>query len=374
MLVSFLKVLKECLLIHINVFNVLLISISVDLRDSFTESYRKFRGQDLAKFWQDVVIDSDIAQLSEEDLLANQEKMNAALDSYWTHLLHTSKEPGEKVETTNLVDPDPEVATMDEDDEHFFARPTFVRTENGRRPLDDLETSLMGDDDEEEGEEEESQCSVGLYENGTGPPSASQSDMVLVPSPVTVMNDDSISGQPSFANCLSKAGNGIQSNENHLTVNSEEDGLLRLTETQEIGTLETSLGINIKETREVELHETNQAIAAPTAELTSDQGTTSFLLDTSAEKIKILPPRNRLPVANMKPDNPRAVRYWLDQRRTARSFPQQTNDVGRELEGLRQSREPEDWELFHGGREHGVHDLLGQRVLQVSLEKVSSVQ
>lgn len=369
MLVSFLKVLIEYLLRYINVFNVLLILISVDLRDSFTESYRKFRGQDLARFWQDVVIDSDIAQLSEEDLLANQEKMNAAFDSYWTHLLHTSKETGEKVETTNLVDPDPEVATIDEDDEHFFARPTFVRTENGRRPLDDLETSLMGDDDEEEGEEEESQCSVGLYENGTGPPSTSQSGMVLVPSPVTLMNDDC--GQPSFANCLSKTGNGIQSNENHLKVNSEDDVLLRLSETQEIDTLETSLGINTKETGEVEFDETNQAIAAPTAELTSDQEPISFLLDASVEKIKILPPRNRLPVANMKPDNPRAVRYWLDQRRTARTFPQQINDAGRELEGLRQCSEPEDWELFHGGREHGVHDLLGQRVLQVISEKVT---
>ena len=66
----------------------------------------------------------------------------------------------------------------------------------------------------------------------------------------------------------------------------------------------------------------------------------------------------------VKPDNPRAIRYWLQQRRQARPKNVDAVDVV-EQEDADLNFESLDLELFHLGRELGVHDVLGQRVLQV---------
>ena len=74
--------------------------------------------------------------------------------------------------------------------------------------------------------------------------------------------------------------------------------------------------------------------------------------------------KNKLPTAVLKPDNPRAIRYWLQRRRQARPksqdpvSPPDPEEADLNIDSI-------DFELFHLGRELGVHDVLGQRVLQV---------
>ena len=53
----------------------------VDIRDLFSESYRRMRGQNLSRFWRDVVPDTDIVQLSDEDLVAKSQEDDAAVFS-----------------------------------------------------------------------------------------------------------------------------------------------------------------------------------------------------------------------------------------------------------------------------------------------------
>jgi hypothetical protein len=79
---------------------------------------------------------------------------------------------------------------------------------------------------------------------------------------------------------------------------------------------------------------------------------------------KVVAPKNKLPVAVQKPDNPRAIRYWLDQRRALRC-PVEQPLIKQEDPVLQ--FEPEELDLFHVGRDQGVHDALGQRVLQVEI-------
>lgn len=51
----------------------------MSLRKHFLDCYRNLRGQDLGKFWREVVPDSGICQLSEEDLHDVQEENDISL-------------------------------------------------------------------------------------------------------------------------------------------------------------------------------------------------------------------------------------------------------------------------------------------------------
>ena len=75
----------------------------------------------------------------------------------------------------------------------------------------------------------------------------------------------------------------------------------------------------------------------------------------------------------LKPDNPRACRYWHQQRRQARQAQQGAGTADpADQEDADLTIETLDLELFHLGRELGVHDVLGQRVLQVSSHRASA--
>lgn len=332
----------------------------MDLRELITESYSKFRGQNLARFWQDVVSDTDIVHLSEEDLLAHQEDFNAALDSFWTRLPPSSKRVGQ-LQLERTVPDEPDETILDDESEHFFARPSLACK---RR----MESDGMDLDATEE-EEDESQCSVGLYENGgTGPPSASasQSEEPLAAPTECVDRTRSPKCEPTnFSNCFAKQ-NDLQGEQVTIAhppaVELELNGEL----VESAAAVETT---DMKD--EVEGLTSDTTVATTGAPGTTDatgEGTTP-----GVEK-KMIPVRNRLPVAVLKPDNPRAVRYWLDQRRTARSFPTEQAEDSNKMSGVGKAvedflakgkLEPEDWELFHLGRDLGVHDALGQRILQV---------
>ena len=49
----------------------------MDIRDLFVESYRTLRGQNLGRFWKDVVADADIVQLLDEDFFRRQEEVTS---------------------------------------------------------------------------------------------------------------------------------------------------------------------------------------------------------------------------------------------------------------------------------------------------------
>ena len=149
------------------------------------------RGQNLSRFWRDVVPDPDIVQLSDEDLVAPQEDI-ASLHSYW---VNNNYKPANNS--------DPLTATT----------PTTATTKRRRRKLqlESEECTLLDNNDKllavnEESAasdrnfacpevveeiEEESQCSAGVFENGN----------TAAASPDSVLN---------FKNCLAKtAASGI---------------------------------------------------------------------------------------------------------------------------------------------------------------------
>lgn len=294
------------------------------------------RQQDLSRFWHDVVYDADIVQLSEEDLLVSQEELNSALDTYWVRLPRSSKRVG----PLNAPVMEPEESTL-EPDEHPVARPLA-----SERPMDDLDATLVTE------EEDESQCSVGLYENGTGPPSVSRSDVLSAPSPLPVGADGQVNSEPSFTNCLTKT---VDPDKGELTfVHPSADHQTAATGSTE----ESAEGAGSKAESDSSKEVANPAVVAPAEETSMPP-----LPEASVER-KVIHPRNRLPVAVLKPENPRAIRYWLDQRRSVRPSPK-LDSTGSDRPVPERKLTVEDTELFHGERELGVHDPLGQRVLQV---------
>ena len=103
-----------------------------------------------------------------------------------------------------------------------------------------------------------------------------------------------------------------------------------------------------------------EAAAMPDMEPLTNQST----VETNIER-KVVVPKNRLPVAVHKPDNPRAVRYWIQQRRSSAAKHVAPFAKVEESQPVVIEPQPEDDDLFHIGRQQGVHDALGQRVLQV---------
>lgn len=367
----------------------------VDIRDLFTNSYRKYRNQNLGRFWRDVVPDADIVQLSEEDLVPTQEDVSAVVGSYWSN--RSDRQIEDAIEQTEEP---PRSRTPDllpeEVDDASNKVHLVVRSLGSEKPMrsvklnskgDGLESTLIEQDStmvEEESTliEEESQCSVVLYENGTGPLSASGSDVVSATSPPSV--ERAPSSEPNFINCLAKSANifrkpssdvsltgCLQTDESPLLVHASEN--LPITKiVPSDGELFSNEDIAIAQesSQDFVSHvNTNGAGEGAIADAPVVAPSSILELDTPSQaeanvERKVVAPRNRLPVAVQKPDNPRAIRYWLDLRRAARCS---TAKPAVEQDEAEVQFDCEEADLFHVGREQGVHDALGQRVLQVSV-------
>lgn len=377
----------DALLAHAGIFS------QVDIRDLFTESYRKYRKQNLGRFWRDVVSDADIVQLSEEDLVIPQEDVTAVVGSYWSdRSIRTTPDAIKQTEVpsrTRTPDHLPVEADDASNKVHLVVRPLGsekpIRSVTLNSKDDGLESSLIEHDStlvEEESTliEEESQCSVVLYENGTGPLSASGSDVVSATSPPSVERVPSC--EPNFRNCLAKSANifrkpisdvsvteYLQTKENpiipqtseNLPVNRIVKPNSELFSNEDTATVQGSSEDTALRTKTILVSEgavPNPPVVGPNNILELD---TPSQAEANIEK-KCVAPKNRLPVAVQKPDNPRAIRYWLDRRRAARC-PIEKPPV--EQDEAEIQFESEESDLFHVGREQGVHDALGQRVLQV---------
>ena len=350
----------------------------MDIRDLFSESYRRLRGQNLSRFWRDVVPDSDIVQLSDEDLVAKSQEDDAAVFSYWSQ--PPVKEKLNGIHRTSIplpADLDMDEASVSSDGDDF------------QRPLDSVrpvDTSLMEQEvaDDSIMDDGESHCSEVLYENGTGPMSASveSSDALMVASQA-VGEERAPGDEPNFKNCLSKTTNnlGVVSNQektmlNHspvqTTLHSKSNGELPLFSGDNMNEQVSTEEVDTT-TKETTVCDATSLEKSAAGELSSTLITDGAVIGTEAPQQvevnverKIPLPRNKLPVAVLKPDNPRAIRYWLDQRRIVScNAAQQKNVEEDEAEKENGMTEPDDWDLFHLGRDQGVHDVLGQRVLQV---------
>jgi len=362
---------------------------AVDIRDLFTDSYRKFRGQNLGRFWRDVVPDADIVQLSEEDLVLTQDDVTAVVGSYWDHRsVRAAPSAIGAADPSRTRPPDlhPEEngSASASNKVHLVVRPL-----GSERPIRSVIINSRGDELEsaliEEGStliEEESQCSVLLYENGTGPLSASGSDVVSATSPPNVERVSSC--EPNFKNCLVKSANSLieptgdvvvpeylQNNENLVASFTQENFAVKpsriIQPTGEGFTCE-DIAIAQESSQDAESHTqpdlSHDGIAPSIVESNAAlELETPSQAETNVER-KVVAPKNKLPVAVQKPDNPRAIRYWLDQRRAVRC-PVEEPPVKQDDPVLQ--FEPEELDLFHVGRDQGVHDALGQRVLQVRI-------
>ncbi|XP_046453867.1 AT-rich interactive domain-containing protein 2-like isoform X3 [Daphnia pulex] len=373
----------DALLAHAGIFS------QVDIRDLFTDSYRKFRGQNLGRFWRDVVPDADIVQLSEEDLVVTPDDVTAVVGPYWDHRsVHTASSAiGEADSSRTLPSdllPEENGSTSATNKVHLVVRPL-----GSERPIRSVTLNSRGDELEstliEEGStliEEESQCSVMLYENGTGPLSASGSDVVSATSPPNVERVPSC--EPNFKNCLAKSANSpiepasdvavpgyLQNDENLVASFAQDDFAVEPSRSiqptdEDFVCEDISAAAAQESSQDAESHTkpdlSHDGIAPPITESNAAfELETPSQAETNVER-KVVAPKNKLPVAIQKPDNPRAIRYWLDQRRAARC-PVEQPPIKQDDPVLQ--LEPEELDLFHVGRDQGVHDALGQRVLQV---------
>lgn len=333
------------------------------------------RGQNLSRFWRDVVPDTDIVQLSDEDLVAKSQEDDAAVFSYWSQIPVQEKLNGIHRASISLpADLDIDETSVSSDGEDI------------QRPLDSdrpVDTSLLeqevGDHDSMmiEDDDGESRCSEMLYENGTGPMSASveSSDALLVASQSG--EERALGDEPNFKNCLAKTANSlcVVSNQdkimsNHSPILSKSNGELPLFPGDIVNEQESTEEVEAT-TKETTVCDATILEEPAAGDLPSTQITDNAVIESEAPQQvevnverKFPLPRNKLPIAVLKPDNPRAIRYWLDQRRTISGNAPDKN-VENEVKEENEQTEPDDWDLFHLGRDQGVHDVLGQRVLQV---------
>lgn len=123
---------------------------TVNIRDLFVESYRTLRGQNLARFWKDVVADADIVQLLDEDFFCRQEEtVSSAAPPSWNSRNNRSKsrskipsgrnpelnqidretQPGSDHDQESKMDletesrDEPSIIDAESSDGHLFARP-----------------------------------------------------------------------------------------------------------------------------------------------------------------------------------------------------------------------------------------------------------
>lgn len=323
--------------------------------------------------------------------MVTPDDVTAVVGPYWDHRsVHTASSAiGEADSSRTLPSdllPEENGSTSATNKVHLVVRPL-----GSERPIRSVTLNSRGDELEstliEEGStliEEESQCSVMLYENGTGPLSASGSDVVSATSPPNVERVPSC--EPNFKNCLAKSANSpiepasdvavpgyLQNDENLVASFAQDDFAVEpsrsIQPTDEgFACEDISAAAAQESSQDAESHTkpdlSHDGIAPPITE-----SNTAFELETPSQaetnvERKVVAPKNKLPVAIQKPDNPRAIRYWLDQRRAARC-PVEQPPVKQDDPVLQ--LEPEELDLFHVGRDQGVHDALGQRVLQVRI-------
>ena len=83
--------------------------LTVNIRDLFVESYRTLRGQNLARFWKDVVADADIVQLLDEDFFRRQEETTATANPLvWSSRTCRTTANGSKSQSKMASGSDPE--------------------------------------------------------------------------------------------------------------------------------------------------------------------------------------------------------------------------------------------------------------------------
>lgn len=329
--------------------------------------------------------------------MTTQEDVATVMGSYWNH---RSAERGAVNPETRPVHPlhPPRTRPADlvpdsEDSSASNKVHLVVRPLGSERTMRSLTLNSIGDEMESNMIEEESQCSVMLYENGTGPLSASGSDVVSATSPSGV--DKTSNCEPNFRNCLAKTA--IPSVAGYVHNNTDDPAPIPASIQAPIpalsrkpddfpielvgpvepnGEISCQDGDGLRPPQDVEpgskagppsdgiVAELSTVEATDSANCTTVVGMESApLMEANVEK-KVVAHKNKLPMAVLKPENRRAIRYWLDQRRAARCV---TESKAVEEDEPERSYEPEEYDLFHVGREQGVHDALGQRVLQVMI-------
>lgn len=326
--------------------------------------------------------------MSEEDLVVTQD-VTAVVSSYWDHRsVNTAPSAIEETNSSRTQPPDllPEEngSASATSKVHLVVRPLgserHIRSVTLNSREDELESTLI--EEELTLIEEESQCSVILYENGTGPLSASGSDVVSAASPPNV--ETATSCEPNFRNCLVKSANSLieptidvavpgylQNNENRVNSLTQENFAVKSGQIQptDKGVSIEDIAVSQESSEDAESHikpdlshdGITPTVVEPNAALELE---TPSQAEANVER-KVVVPKNKLPVAVQKPDNPRAIRYWLDQRRAVRC-PVELEPSIKQDDPVFQF-EPEELDLFHVGRDQGVHDALGQRVLQVGI-------
>lgn len=366
--------------------------IAVDIRELFSNSYRKYRGLNLNRFWRDVVPDADIVHLSEEDLLTIPEDVTSSVGSYWARRsIEATPSVNGKISSSRTRPPD--VMPDSEDSSASNKVHLVVRPLGGERPIRSVTLNSTRDELESNMIEDESQCSI-IYENGTGPLSASGSDVVSATSPSGVERAPSC--EPNFRNFLAKSVSGLKElnvEQDSETRNPADTGYVHKVQTPTVSPVLDRFAVDpfhpVQSNGEVSITEdalessqeaesrtkTNLACddialdtpaPAPTVNpnhVLEMEYETAPPMETTVER-KVVAPKNKLPIAILKPENPRAIRYWLDQRRAARCGIE--HQVVKNNEPVH-CNEPEECDLFQNGRDQGVHDALGQRVLQVKI-------
>ena len=433
--------------------------LAVEIRDLYTECYQKTRGQNLGRFWRETIPDPDILQLSEEDLII-REPVDEAHSSYWNSRTESQPSPCERSESmTRSSQPTSSIrkdaSSLDSTEDQVSNQGIFIRpldsdkrlTDRGpsadssqahcsdphrRRPAEDpppvqdSSSDGMADSDAtpsvmQAAAEEESQCSVSVYENGTGLFSGLGSDVALAASPLNEESRSASSCEPNFRNCLSKSTNdsakggttvfdqlgsnilpsfashqklandrvsacepdeqstnstdlrlGEQADTTSCPANGQLTNLEGQTNDQQLRLSSDDAVDNVmrlesqSQTKDSELVTGKSLVAISYVSSQSDKTAACDSELPSVEK-RIPAPKYKLPAAVLKPDNPRAVRYWETQRRAVVPARPKYTMKARPADKTQQkvSFDAEDMSLFHLGRDLGVHDSFGQRVLQV---------
>ena len=367
----------------------------MEVRDLYTENYDKLRGENLGRFWRDTIVEPDILQLTEEDLIfrANQEEEMAAAAALRqaeasARLAAPSTERRAAAVATAVSGA--ENAAADQD---VFVRPQGSDkcvAESADGPVEDpppssvLEDSSIGE--AAAVQDESAQCSVDVYENGTA---------------TSPSNDESRSAasscEPNFRNCLSQATvhKDLSGTDAAVVAVVETPPLAQATPTQATPVEATAVEATPAEATAVEATPAEATPvgatpteATPTEEATPIEATPAEAAPKEAASVepsveKRAPaPKYKLPRAVLKPDNLRAVRYWEGQRRSVVPGRVRFGALARpakeqlEVERRRQQHGADDGGgggggsecgVLHAGRPLGVHDVLGQRVLQVTL-------
>lgn len=314
----------------------------MSLRKHFIDCYHKLRGQKLDKFWRDVVPDSGIYQLSEEDLHVIQEETSISMiNSKWRQ-----PSPLEGKEIVHTYVTCIQYFSLD-DEEEIPKSPSSVKDLNASV---DANESLTED-------------LPNLPGNDVGQESQPSSE--LVEGQKAVENTSAVESEANSP----VYRNGISTEELHIGQNVPFEAQQENAESSVFETAAFQCQAEQSEQPNQELSFTSQEKVQSETLIehqTESQNSLLCPLDASSSRgpevqlERRFMTKSKLPTAVLKPDNPRAVNYWLKQRKC----PSKEEEPKAETPVSEPS--PDDWEIFHYERDQGVHDGLGQRVLQVT--------